>query len=287
LTVLIGRNDSGKSVFLSAVETLINARSAQPTDVWRATHKLLAEIVAETSVGPCHWNSSGGTQSNVLLQPVLKYHFPSQGVPMQSPGHADTKGPPLIGGAGEMVPAVFDYLLRQQRQRFFAAKEALLKLIPGLVDLNIGTPTPQERRIDLLLEGGFSLPADEASAGVRLMLTFVALAYHPTPPRVILLEEPETGVHPRRLAEIVSLLRAITRGEHGERPAQVIMTTHSPHLLSFIDADEDQVLVFRRQPDGARTADPVDREKLKVFMDEFTLGEVWFNEGEEGLVKSV
>ena len=31
-------------------------------------------------------------------------------------------------------------------------------------------------------------------------------------------------------------------------------------------------------------AEPADTERLKVFLDEFMLGEVWYNQGEEGLV---
>ena len=105
-----------------------------------------------------------------------------------------------------------------------------------------------------------------------------------TPPRLILIEEPETGVHPKRLADIVALLRKITQGLHGTHPAQVILTTHSPYLLDSIDPNVDQVLVFRRESDGSRSVKPVDVEGLKEFLDDFMLGEVWFNVGEDGLV---
>jgi predicted ATP-dependent endonuclease of OLD family len=91
-------------------------------------------------------------------------------------------------------------------------------------------------------------------------------------------------VHPQRLGDVIRLLREITQGKHGNHAAQVILTTHSPYLLDAIDLERDQVLVFKRCDDGSRTAEPVDRERLDKFLDEFKLGEVWFNEGEEGLV---
>ena len=116
------------------------------------------------------------------------------------------------------------------------------------------------------------------------MLFFLALAHHPSPPNLILVEEPENGVHPKRLSEIVDLLRAISKGEHGGG-SQIILTTHSPYLLDSISLDTDQVLVFRREPDGRRSAQAVDAEGIKVFLDEFKLGEVWFNEGEDNLVQ--
>ena len=135
------------------------------------------------------------------------------------------------------------------------------------------------------VEGGLVIPAEKASAGVRLMLFFVALAFHPDPPDIILLEEPENGVHPKRLADIVSLLREITKGAQGGHPAQVILTTHSPYLLDHVDLAQDQVLVFRRNDDGSRTAEPVNADRLKTFLEDFKLGEVWFNEQEDGLTK--
>jgi hypothetical protein len=84
---------------------------------------------------------------------------------------------------------------------------------------------------------------------------------------------------------VVRLLRDITQGAHGGGNSQVVLTTHSPYLLDFIDLDKDQVLVFRRIHHGIRTVQPADPERLKLFLDEFMLGEVWYNQGEEGLVQ--
>jgi predicted ATPase len=203
---------------------------------------------------------------------------------MESDGYDDQTGARQLHPDGSGVPGLLDYLLRRDRRRFFEYVEVVRRHVPGLQDLEIATPQPARRRLDLVLENGFRIPADQASSGVRIMLFFIALTYHPSPPKLILLEEPESGVHPKRLADVVRLLREITRGEHGGHPAQVILTTHSPYLLDSVKIPEDQVLVFRRQDDGSRIAEPVDAERLKLFLDEFMLGEVWYNQGEEGLI---
>ena len=153
-----------------------------------------------------------------------------------------------LGRAG-----LLDYFLRTDRARFDRVVDVVKRHVPGVRELAISTPHPSHRRLDLVLEHGFRMPADEASAGVRLLLFFIALTYHPSPPKLILMEEPENGVHPRRLADVLSLLKAITRGEHGQAP-QVILTTHSPYLLDSVNIEEDQVLVFHREEDGRRTA---------------------------------
>jgi predicted ATPase len=179
---------------------------------------------------------------------------------------------------------MLDYMLRKSRPQLFALIEKLRELIPGFEDLGIATPKPQLRRVDLVIENGLTLPADCASAGLRLLLFFLTLAYRPAPPTIILVEEPENGIHPRRLGEVMRLLRGLSQGDFGGHAAQVILTTHSPYLLDHVNIETDQVLVFQRAEDGSRTAEPVDAQRLKNFLDEFMLGEVWFNEQETGLL---
>jgi predicted ATPase len=290
LTVLIGPNDSGKSAFLDSVRYVVQGNPIAPTDRWRDRDAVQVRVAAHSSLGdgftilaPAQ-HSQPVTRALPSLQPIAFFHFPSKGVSMSSVGNSDTSGAPTITSDGDNVAALFDYFLRQDRRRFFAATEAMKRLVPGLREINIGTPQAANRSIDLVVEDGYRLPADRASGGVRLLLTFVALAYHPTPPRLVLLEEPETGVHPKRLGDIMMLLREITEGKHGEHAAQVILTTHSPYLLDLVDMNQDQVLVFRRNEDGGRTAEPADPVRLRTFLDEFKLGEVWYNRGEEGLL---
>jgi predicted ATPase len=205
---------------------------------------------------------------------------------MECQGYAEDKDPNALqlGDDGSLVPAMLDYMLRKSRRQFFALIEKLRELIPGLEDLDIATPKPPLRRVDLVIENGLTMPATYASTGLRLLLFFLTLAYHPSPPKLVLIEEPENGIHPRRLGEIMQLLRALSEGEFGGHVAQVILTTHSPYLLDHVNIEKDQVLVFQRMEDGGRVAQPADAKRLKNFLDEFMLGEVWFNEEERGLV---
>jgi len=290
LTVLIGPNDSGKSAFLWALRWFVESFDLRPEDHWRCQTSHVAMVRADTADASGGFNSKGsvinqGEPIRKSLKPLGFYHLPSQGVPMRSGGIIDKPGePPPLGQDGSKVPAFLDYLLRRDRDRFFEILAALRELVRGIEDLRISTPEPAMRRVELVIENGLEIPGDDASTGVRLMLFFIALAYHPSPPKLILIEEPENGVHPKRLVEVVRLLREISQGKHGSHAAQVILTTHSPYLMDQINPGQDQVLVFRRNEDGSRTAEPVDEARLKTFMDEFMLGEVWFNQGEEGLV---
>jgi predicted ATPase len=274
LTVLVGPNDSGKTSFLEAL--LLHLRHAKFTreDFWRHSESPVVQTFRKPSIP---------FQGSVEI-----FKLPSGGIPMESEGVADEpeKGAPQLHVTGTNLAAFMDYLLRKDRKRFDLIQTALRDRVRGFEEIRIVTPSPSRRSIALSIEGGFEISGQRLSTGVRMLFFFVALAYHPNPPNVVLIEEPENGVHPKRLKDIVELLRSLTEGKLGGKAVQVIMTTHSPYLLDHIRPPQDQVIVFQREADGRRSAAEADEKRLKAFLDEFMLGEVWFNQGEEGLLKS-
>ena len=291
LTVLIGENDTGKTSFLHAVKLLARPSKFSQTDVWRREQTAIV-IRGQTSGGMISLirQPDGKVErapklgdSTDPLTPTVLYELTRGHVPMLALGHSDSGTPPELDAAAERLPTLIDYLLRRDRRYFDAFLKSFRARVPGLEDVQVATPNPQARQIELVTEDGLVLPADLASDGVKVLMFFLALSYHPKPPRVVLLEEPENGLHPRRLADVMSLLHDLAIGKNCGHPVQVILSTHSPYLLDHVEVEQDQLLVFSRNGDGSRTAEPVNKQRLDHFMDEFMLGEVWFNEGEEGL----
>lgn len=276
LTVLVGPNDSGKSAFLWALASLARIHSPQPIDHWRQKDAPSIEARVDGK------NYTLGMDVPEV-RPSGLYQLPSSGIPMESRGVEESEGIPALARDGSNLPAVLDSVLRRDRRRFDEIVAAIAQRVQGLEDIKIPTPAPGSRRIEFVIEKGLTIPGSAASTGVRTIVFFVTLAYLPNPPKLILIEEPETGVHPKCHLNIVELLRDVTEGKYGDR-AQVVLTTHSPYLLDHVDLDRDQVLVFRRRDDGSRTPVAADREGLKTFLAEFMLGEIWYNRGEEGLL---
>jgi predicted ATPase len=271
LTVLVGPNDSGKSSFLDAIyQRLSHSSVSSREDHWRLQDSPRVQTLR--------------TEKATFEGSVEIFKLPSEGIPMESSGIADRKGAPQLHVTGSNLSAFLDYLLRKDRRRFDQIQDALRDRVPGFEEIRIGTPSPESRSVSVSIEAGFEIPGRLLSTGVRMLFFFVALAHHPQPPDVVLIEEPETGVHLKRLKDIVGLLRSLTTGKLGGKAVQVFITTHSPYLLDHITPPEDQVIVFRRLENGRRTAQEADPQRLKAFLDEFMLGEVWFNQGEEGLV---
>jgi len=293
LTVLIGLNNTGKSALLDAILALRKDGKLELSDQWRLQSDSMVSIRADSpethNLVLRHKRDAIGQlvpARGSILEGVAFVHLPSAGVPCLDQGFRDSEKELPLGDQGEHLASVLDYLLRKDRKRFDGIVATLRELVPGFEDLVVDTPDPQSRHLGVVLDHGLQLPGEALSVGLRHLIFFVTLAYHPRAPQIILIEEPEHGVHPRRLGDIVRLLRSISQGKYCSRPAQVVLTTHSPFLLDHVDLDQDQLLIFQREnsAEGARTAIPADKERLRVFLDEFMLGEVWFNESEEGLI---
>ena len=126
---------------------------------------------------------------------------------------------------------------------------------------------------------GDTLAAAQASDGMMLVLAYLAILYSPQPPALLLIEEPENGVHPRRLQEVLRILRELVSEQDR---TQVVLTTHSPYVVDQFKPEE--VTLCLKGPDGAVTTHRLSNSKsVREQMDIFQLGEIWTAEGDEAL----
>ena len=86
-------------------------------------------------------------------------------------------------------------------------------------------------------------------------------------PRVILLDEPELGLHPFAVSLVSHMVKAMAR----ER--QVIVATQSPYFVDAFSLDEIVVLTMR---DGKTQAKRFDDEDFSHWLEECSTGELWW-----------
>lgn len=138
--------------------------------------------------------------------------------------------------------------------------------------------------IELLTQSGARIPSHMISDGVLLYLGYLYLVFGASPASVLLLEEPETGIHFGLLRSVMKLLRDMTTGAHGGPPTQILLTTHSPMLLNLVEPEE--IRVVQRGEDGAtRVSRFTDAPALEKLLDYQGPGEVWVNQGEAYLTR--
>ncbi len=148
-----------------------------------------------------------------------------------------------IGLMGEELAAFLNTLRSLDPRQFQAVERAVHSLIPSIT--GIRTEVNKVGEVELsLMEGDVAMPARVVSEGTLRMLGLLALSGVKEPPAVIGFEEPENGVHPRRIRDIAKILTS--RAESGN--TQLIVTTHSPILPDHVP---DESLYVCRKLGGA------------------------------------
>ncbi len=82
--------------------------------------------------------------------------------------------------------------------------------------------------------------AESLSDGILYFLAILCIVHQPNPPAIVLLEEPEKGIHPRRIKEVMDLLFALA----DEKKIQIILTTHSTFVVNEFKDIPENISVF-------------------------------------------
>ena len=128
-----------------------------------------------------------------------------------------------IGALGEDI-APFLYRLRAEKANHFdAVKRTLRSLIPSVEDLAVDLDEKRGTLDIQVRQEGADFSSRIISEGTLRVLARCAIAVNPWSGGLVAFEEPENGVHPRRLELIAKLLISLAMDQNH----QVIVTTHS------------------------------------------------------------
>ncbi|HVT16422.1 MAG TPA: ATP-binding protein [Thermoanaerobaculia bacterium] len=159
-----------------------------------------------------------------------------------------------IGPRGEWI-APFLYRLKESEahsKHFRAIGRALRTAIPSIEGLDVDLD-PRRGTLDILIrQNGAPFSSRVISEGTLRVLALCCIAGNPWPGELIAFEEPENGVHPRRIEVIANLLVSMAEGH-----SQVVVTTHSPTLIgamtSIAREAPKQVRMYRCTQHGLAT----------------------------------
>jgi len=136
-------------------------------------------------------------------------------------------------------------------------------------DTTFGTPAQVLVR---LREKGMqrSMELWELSDGMLRFLCLAVALLNPLPPPLVAIDEPEAGLHPKLLPVVADMIKT------GAERTQVVVTTHSPNLLSRFDI-EDVAVMTRGDEIRTRWHRPADRKTLVEMLKDVagdTLGDL-------------
>jgi energy-coupling factor transporter ATP-binding protein EcfA2 len=220
------------------------------------------------------WNSQQAQQDPLRRLAKLKEQLPlatlvrfdPDALRAAAPLLLDTEGVRFGDERGTGLAAVYD-AIQNDREAIQAIEERVRELFPTVKSIGLSVPVGQMKAVKVTLKDGKPIGAHEMSEGLLYFLGFAALQYCGA--SLLLVEEPENGLHPSRIRDVMAILRKISE------TAQVIIATHSPLVINEMQPSE--VTVVTRDESGTHCKPigetPGFAERSKVY----ALGELWLS----------
>jgi predicted ATPase len=153
----------------------------------------------------------------------------------------------VLGTSGENIsPALYSLAQEQPGGRLDDVVDWLGELsAPDLRSIEFDRTQLREVMLFLVEQGGHRISARSASDGTLRFLGNLAALLTAPEDTLVVMEEPDVGLHPSRVRVLAELLEHVASRRH----LRVMATTHSPMLLASLSEEAfGNVLAFGRDP---------------------------------------
>ena len=199
---------------------------------------------------------------------VYHFHDTSDTSPIKS--LADLHNNESLQRDGSNLAAFLYYLQEKEPKHFKRVELTIQSIAPFFDRFDLKPNRLNEQKIQLeWREKGFPdnyFNAYHLSDGTLRFICLATLLMQPNPPKTIVIDEPELGLHPVAINKLAALIRKASA------KTQVILSTQSINLIDNFEPEdiivtdrENHESVFRR----------LKSEDLKAWLDKYTLGDLW------------
>lgn len=271
LHALVGPNDSGKTTLLRAIQGCLSASHGAlgPTAV-PSPQAQIVEAAGERRTIP--FRAGRGSDKWVTDQSLPEWRATFvrfKADELATPGNlvVGNDEPAFDDEKGRGLSSVLDYVMNRDLGWYVGLQKEIQHLFPTVKQVGLLNNENQQKQLFATLVDDTHVPAQQMSEGLLFFLGFAVLGKL-RQSTVFLIEEPENGLHPTRIAEVMKMLREISK------TSQVILATHSPLVINELDASE--VTIVSRTPERGTecvrlSETPNYSERSKVYSN----GELW------------
>jgi predicted ATPase len=264
---LIGPNDSGKS-------SLLRALHQGPARVWVPGAGGLSAAGGWTTSAYPEWADlvpDAHNQSTILAATERRCLLRLDPDELRQPVGLLGPGVPrwFQNEKGRGLAGLFDWLLARDRRAFTTIEDQFRSLFPTAAVLRLDAHSHAEKVMGLTLTTGETVGPHEMSEGMLYWLAF-AIIEHLAPQQILLIEEPENGLHPARVTEVMRVLREVSQR------SQIILATHSPLVINELKPEE--VTIVTRTAERGTLCTPMrDTKHFETRAKVYALGELWLS----------
>lgn len=212
-----------------------------------------------------------------LISNIVVYHFhdTSANAPMRrSEIVEDNKR--LRGNASNIAPFLLG--LRENNQKEYEEIRSAVRLVMPFFDdfiLDIVKMGEAEKvRLSWKQKGSdFPMQPYHFSDGSIRFICLATALLQPVLPSIIVIDEPELGLHPAAVSILTELIQAVSH------KVQVIIATQSPMLIDNFSIND--IIVMSRD-NGASTMKRLDSDDFSLWLEDYSVGELWAKNVIEG-----
>lgn len=215
--------------------------------------------------------ASGGTRSEQWAKETIRdwrlhhFHDTSPSAPVM--GLCNTVDKYQLHGNAANLSAFLLRMARANPEHYARIEEAVRQVAPffGVFELKEDASGQtrllwKDRYSDLLYY------PHQLSDGTMRYICLATLLLQPSPPSIIIIDEPELGLHPYAIKLLASLLH------EASRRSQLIVSTQASLLLD--ELAPDQVIVANHH-EGETRLERLRSDNLAEWLKEYTLGQLW------------
>jgi len=200
---------------------------------------------------------------------VHHFHDTSSTAPMRYSEITDDYHVGLRADAANIAPFLL-HLKNQHPKNYTEIVETIQLVIPFFEDfcLDVFQSGPAEKVKLRWKQKNTDYPMQpyHLSDGSIRFICLTAFLLQPSLPPLIILDEPELGLHYSALAILAELV------EYASRFTQVILATQSPAFVNYFILDD---LIVARRKDGASTFARLEENDYNVWLKEDRVGDLW------------
>jgi predicted ATPase len=264
-------NEYDVSVAFGEGKLFVNSEIARFHDISKHPQPFNSPLVG-AGTGEARLRNSPGRVAKYVSEDVSSYrvyhfHDTSRTAGVKQPSKIDDNRS-LAADASNLASMLL--LFKQNFPDHFNLIESTIKQIAPFFDGFVVEPlraNPEMIKLEWRERGSDDyFDGHSLSDGTLRFMCLATLLLQPDAPRLILLDEPELGLHPAAINVLAALLRQASVN------SQILLATQS---VTLIDQFQPEDVVVAERENGATVFNRLSSENYTTWMEEYSLGEMW------------
>ncbi|MDI3484918.1 MAG: hypothetical protein PWQ51_1960 [Methanolobus sp.] len=220
-----------------------------------------------------NWKTSKFIHSLLYSCQVYQFHDTSSTAKIRNPGYVGDEQF-LRSDAGNLAAFLYAMKNNEMTEKYYQRiVRHIQKILPQFGDflLNPSQMNANYIRLDWKERTkNYRFGPHQLSDGSLRFMALTALLLQPekTLPNVIILDEPELGLHPYAISSLAGMIRIASKN------CQIILATQSPKLVDEFNSSEI-VIIERDDKKQRSTFKRLNEDSLQEWIERYSLSELW------------